>query len=99
MCDSSHESYQVSGGGGLAAVGGVAGAKKTAATLSYRSSVPVAGQSPERGCSADLRRNVGRTAHVAFGVDLRHVGLAVAEQDLGGFEAVLATDARGVVVA
>jgi len=35
-----------------------------------------------RTVSADLRCDEGRTAHIAFGVDLGNVGLSVAQEDL-----------------
>jgi hypothetical protein len=51
------------------------------------------------GASPDLRGHGRSSIHVALGVDLRHVGLAVAEDDPGGFDAELLADARGVGVA
>ena len=44
--------------------------------------------------STDLRGNRDGQCLVALGVDLRHVGVRVAEQDLGGFQSVLLPHAR-----
>ena len=47
---------------------------------------------------ANLRGDGHREAHVPLGADLRHVHLAVTDQDLRGLRAELTPDARRVVV-